>query len=116
MVSVWFKNEAALILMIEIMKVMREKMDKTKYCVNGERVTKNLGMSPRRNLWDGLMRCSSKASWKPDETTKRSKPFMDHFKFLPSQKWDRKDKGTSQPNTRARAKVTRMKVGKSIRK
>ena len=51
MVSVWFKNEAALILMIEIMKVMREKMAKTKYCVNGERVTQNLAMSPRRNLW-----------------------------------------------------------------
>ena len=72
MVSLWFTHETASILMIEILKMMREETAKTKYCVHGERVRTNLEMSPKKEItWDGLMRCSSKPPRMPKETSQR---------------------------------------------
>ena len=42
MVSLWFKHDTSSMLMIEILKMMREKMAKMKYSVSGELVRTNL--------------------------------------------------------------------------
>ena len=48
MVSLWFKHDTGLLLMIEILKMIRGELDKTQFRVNGERVRTNLEMSPQK--------------------------------------------------------------------
>ena len=43
----------------------------------------------------------------------RSEQFLGIFRFLSLLKWCRKDRGSWQPNTHARAKVPLIKVGES---
>ena len=40
--------ETGLIIMIEILKLMREELDQAKFCVNGERVKTNLEIRPKK--------------------------------------------------------------------
>ena len=41
MLSLWFMHDTVLIMMLEIMKMIRDEMEKAKLCVNGERVRTN---------------------------------------------------------------------------
>ena len=93
--------------MIEILKIMRDEMTKRNFCVNAERVRTNLEIRRAHAMFFEAFK-----GGQGDES--KSKPFMERFRFPPSQMWDRRDRGSWQPNTHARTKVTRMKVGKSI--
>ena len=46
MVSMWFKHETSLIMMIDFLKMMEEELDKA-----GQPVSARLGVSPQRKLW-----------------------------------------------------------------
>ena len=48
MVSMWFKHETGLIMMIEILIMMREELDKADFSVDGARVQTNLETSPQQ--------------------------------------------------------------------
>ena len=46
--SLWFKHDTGLILMIEILKMVRNELNKSQFDVNGERVRTNLEISPQK--------------------------------------------------------------------
>ena len=50
MVSLWFEHDTSLMLMIEILKIMREKMAKTKCSVSGALGENKFGNPSKKNL------------------------------------------------------------------
>ena len=56
MLSMRFENETGLIMMIEILKLMSDELDKANFCVNGERVETNLGETSDTSSGDVLQR------------------------------------------------------------
>ena len=54
MASTWFKHETSLVVMIEILKLMRDELDKATFSVNGQRVKAHLQLcSQKRPLARG---------------------------------------------------------------
>ena len=102
MVSLWFKHDTSLMLMIEILKIMREKTAKTKCGVSGALV--------RTNLEIQAMLFEACKDAQGDESKIKC------FRFLSLLKWEHRASGSWQSNIHARAKVTRMKFGKSVQR
>ena len=48
MLSLWFIHDTGLMMMIEIMKLMRDELDGAKFCENGEREGTNLEKSQKK--------------------------------------------------------------------
>ena len=48
LVSLWFKHDTGLMLMIEILKMVRNELNKSQFGVNGERVRTNLEIGPQK--------------------------------------------------------------------
>ena len=115
MVSLWFKHDTGLTMLIEIMKMVIEELDKAKFCVNGQRVRTNLEMCPQKNP-SGRVHAMFFTGLKEARGDETNITFMGTFRYRSLRELDRKDKGSWQPKTRARAKVTRMKAGKPTRK
>ena len=61
MVSVRFKNETNLVPMIELLKGIKEELEKAAYKIHGQTVKARLEVSLLRGSpWQRRMRCSSK--------------------------------------------------------
>ena len=110
-----FKHDKGLIPMIEILKMMRDELDKKPFCVNEERARTNLEISPKRNHWGRAHAMSFKGikEARGDETKIKKLSWDSSDVFLSMRKWGRKDRGSWQ--LAARAKAMRLKVGKSTR-
>ena len=48
MVSTWFKHETNLVTMIDLLKIMKEELEKTAHKINGQNVKASLEVSPQR--------------------------------------------------------------------
>ena len=48
MVSTWFKDETNLTTMIDLLKIMKEKLEKAAYDINGQRVKARREVSSQR--------------------------------------------------------------------
>ena len=112
MVSLWFKHDTSLMLMIEILKKMREKMAKTNYSVSGELVRTNLEIRPEKKT----LRRSQAMFFKAFKDALGDKSQIECSRFLSLLNWERRASGSWQSNINARANVTRMKFGKSIQR
>ena len=116
MLSMWFKHETGLMMMIGILTLTREELDKANFFVDGERAENEIWKyAAKRNLWHERRGCFSNVSRKPKEIRSMSKPFSGNLQVHSLLEWDHEDKGNWQPTTNARAKVTRMKVRKSTK-
>ena len=52
MVSMWFKNETNLITMIDLLRIMKEELEKAAYKIKGQKVKARLEVSPQRKPLD----------------------------------------------------------------
>ena len=48
MISMWIKNGTSLIVMIDLLKMYQEELDKAAYNINGQRANARLEVSPQR--------------------------------------------------------------------
>ena len=51
MLSMWFKHETNLLAMIDLLKIMKEELDKAAYKIHGQNVKARLEVSLREGPW-----------------------------------------------------------------
>ena len=107
MVSTWFKHETNLVTMIDLLKIMKEELEKTAHKINGQNVKAMLEVSPQRRPLTKAGALFSQGLKEVGADESKVRACHGNVRYLSL--WEE----ILLPKMHARTKVTRKKVGSS---